>query len=220
MNKMEDIHFRTRNEFREWLKENHDKNTGIWMVYFKKHTRRENIEYEHALEEALCFGWIDSLVKRRDEDTYVRKFTPRVNTLNWSEKNRWMAMKLIREGKMTEAGLRKLWDPSAGETEIGQTGILNGPSKGGGSGTPAAATGPGKKNAKTGIRAKKIAVPDFVREAFRQHEPALTHFTQLAPSHQRNYILWITSAKREETIRKRLDESIGLLKRNRKLGLK
>lgn len=220
MNDLLTIHFKTRTGFRDWLMQHHDKSAGIWMVYYKKHTKKKNIPYGEALEEALCFGWIDSLVKRRDEDTYVRKFTPRVNTLNWSEKNRWKALKLIREGKMTEAGLNKLWDPSAGETELRNKDISNEPGTGVGTGSHLPDTGPGEKNRKNRIRPNEMVFPDYILEAFRQHEPALTHFKSLAPSHQRNYLQWITSAKREETIRKRLDESIQLLKRNQKLGLK
>lgn len=201
---MEDIHFRTRNEFREWLVHNHDKSNGFWMVYFKKHTGRENIAYEEALEEALCFGWIDSLVKRRDEDIYVRKFTPRVNTQNWSEKNRWMALKLIREGKMTEAGQKKLWEPSMEE---------NGPRESRSSNE----SGTDRLNS---AHAPETVVPDFVLEAFGQHEPALTHFNRMAPSHKRMFIQWITAAKREATVQRRLNKSIQLLKQNQKLGLK
>ena len=67
MKTYEEIHFKSRPDFREWLKINHDKSDGIWMIYYKKHTKKENITYSDALDEALCFGWIDSIRKNLDE---------------------------------------------------------------------------------------------------------------------------------------------------------
>ena len=98
------------------------------MIYYKKHTSTRCIEYKEALEEALCFGWIDSIVKRIDDERYVRKFTPRTNIYNWSDVNKKLVLSLIEKGLMTEAGLRKIgvwlktgrinWDPGARKTGI------------------------------------------------------------------------------------------------------
>ena len=79
------------------------------MVYYKKHTDQPCIAYREALEEALCFGWIDSTLKKVDEERYLRKFTPRRKGSKWSQVNIRIAQALIREGKMTRAGLGK-WE--------------------------------------------------------------------------------------------------------------
>jgi uncharacterized protein YdeI (YjbR/CyaY-like superfamily) len=77
-------------------------------VYHKRHTKRPRIPYQDALEEALCFGWIDALVRKIDDDRYAQKWTPRRDGSGWSEINRALAQKLIEQGRMTKAGLEKL----------------------------------------------------------------------------------------------------------------
>lgn len=171
------IHFKTRSDFRNWLLKHHDQSPGIWMVFYKKHTKKVNILYPDALDEAICFGWIDSIVKKTDEDQYVRKFTPRKNTRNWSEINRIKALKLIREGRMTETGLEKFEEYLKSHN-----------------------TDP--ENNTQGTSVKKVEIPSFMVDAFAQNEPALIHFNNLAPSHKKNYVLWITQAKRKETVEK------------------
>jgi uncharacterized protein YdeI (YjbR/CyaY-like superfamily) len=197
MTELERLYFESRETFRNWLEINHNENPGIWMIYYKKHTGKKCIEYSEALEEALCFGWIDSTLKRIDDDRYIRKFTPRTNTSNWSEVNRKLVLSLISNGRMTEAGLRKIdvWL---------KTGRLDWKTD----------------SKKADIRPEEINVPDYFLKALSENEPALTNFNSLARSYKRQYVLWITSAKREETILKRMKESLELLKQNQILGLK
>jgi uncharacterized protein YdeI (YjbR/CyaY-like superfamily) len=80
----------------------------VWLIYYKKHSGRPRIPYDHAVEEALCFGWIDSIGKRMDDEKFAQKFTPRRDRTNWSALNKRRVRKLIREGRMTEAGLAKI----------------------------------------------------------------------------------------------------------------
>ncbi len=94
-----------RHDWRAWLEENHHRETEIWLVFYKSHTGHPCVSYEDAVEEALCFGWIDSLVKRIDDDRYAQKFSPRKPGSKWSVSNRRRMAKLIREGRMTPAGL-------------------------------------------------------------------------------------------------------------------
>jgi uncharacterized protein YdeI (YjbR/CyaY-like superfamily) len=108
MKELEHIHFPDQATFHIWLEENFDKSPGIWLIFYKKHTGIESIPYQEALEEALCFGWIDSLIKKIDDDRYARKFTSRTDTSKWSEINKKMVDVLIKEGRMTEAGLKKI----------------------------------------------------------------------------------------------------------------
>ena len=183
---LEQLFFENREAFRNWLEQHHESSPGIWMVYYKKHTDQPCIAYREALEEALCFGWIDSTLKKVDEERYLRKFTPRRKGSKWSQVNIRIAQALIREGKMTRAGLGK-WENHEPLKEL-----------------------PGKE----------IPQPEFLREAFSQNEPALENFQNLAPGYRRQYILWITSAKTPVTVQKRINESIGLLKEDYKLGIK
>lgn len=192
------IFFSDRNEFRNWLEKNHKNSAGIWMIYYKKHTGTEGITYREALEEALCFGWIDSIIKKIDEERYVRKFTPRINTSNWSDLNKRIVNTLIDQGKMTRAGLEKI----EGFTETGKVEWK---------------TKPPLEEAKN---PDKFSTPGFIAEAFSGNQPALENFNALALSHKKRFVLWITTAKKQETINARLNEAIKMLKDNRKLGLK
>jgi uncharacterized protein YdeI (YjbR/CyaY-like superfamily) len=102
------LHFDERDSWRDWLQKNHDKCGEVWLVFFKKHTGKTNIGYDAAVEEALCYGWIDSIIKRLDDDRYARKFTPRTNTTKWSTMNLKRARALVASGRMTDAGQAKL----------------------------------------------------------------------------------------------------------------
>lgn len=197
MKELEQIYFESKESFRLWLETNYDNSHGIWMVFYKKTSNIKCISYREALEEALCFGWIDSTVKSVDNEKYIRKFTPRINTSNWSDVNKKIVMDLIKKGRMTEAGRRKI-DVyiKTGKVKWNAANLQN-----------------EKKN-------KALIIPEFILKEFAKSEPALTNFNKLAQSYKRNFIDWITSAKREETVFKRLKESIELLKENKKLGMK
>src|SRR5512132_3621352 len=97
-----------REKWRAWLAKHHRSETEIWLVYYKKQSGRPRIPYDHAVEEAICFGWIDSIVKRLDDERFAQKFTPRRDSTRWSALNKRRLRKLIREGRMTEAGLAKI----------------------------------------------------------------------------------------------------------------
>ncbi|MBN2893416.1 MAG: YdeI/OmpD-associated family protein [Bacteroidales bacterium] len=190
MSNNQQIHFKNREEFRIWLNENFNKSDGIWMLYYKKHTQTENISYDEAVEEAICFGWIDSIVKRIDEETYLRKFTPRYNFKNWSDTNKLRAIKMIKLGRMTDAGLKKI-DTEQDEQKLNVD----------------------KEKAKT------FEIPDYIINEFGENQPALENFQNLSLSCKKEYIGWIISAKRPETLKKRINKTIELLKENKKLGL-
>lgn len=91
--------------WREWLRQHHDRQAGVWLVYFKPHTRRPTLSYGASVEEALCFGWVDNLIRKLDEDRYARRFTPRKPDSNWSASNCRRVERLIEAGRMTEHGL-------------------------------------------------------------------------------------------------------------------
>jgi uncharacterized protein YdeI (YjbR/CyaY-like superfamily) len=113
MDSAEMVYCATREEWRDWLEGNYDKCKGIWLIYYKKGSGRPRVPYDDAVEEALCFGWIDSTVKRMDEERYRQLFTPRNPKSGWSESNIRRMEQLIKEGRMTGAGLAKFQNPAA-----------------------------------------------------------------------------------------------------------
>jgi uncharacterized protein YdeI (YjbR/CyaY-like superfamily) len=155
----------------------------VWLIYYKKHTGRPRISYDHAVEEALCFGWIDSIVKQMDDERFAQRFTPRRDWTNWSAINKRRLRTLIREGRMTEAGRAKI-DAAILRAE------------------PRATT-----------TNSTDAIPPFVKRALKAHAQAWENFQKLAPSHRKTYIRWISEAKQEATRDRRLQETVSRLTR-------
>jgi uncharacterized protein YdeI (YjbR/CyaY-like superfamily) len=98
---------RTLDEWRDWLAEHHDSESEVWLVFHKQHTGVASIDYKDALDEALCFGWIDSLVKRMDDKRFARKFTPRREDSRWSDVNRKRYAELEASGRLKPPGLNR-----------------------------------------------------------------------------------------------------------------
>ena len=193
MNDIVSIYLPTREQWREWLQEYYQTEKVIWLQYYKKHTGKPSIPYNDAVEEALCFGWIDSTVRRIDEERYMQKFTPRKMKSTWSVPNVIRVERLIKQGKMTARGLELyqfareqnlLPDPSAKQ------------------------------------RSTVPEIPSWFEEVLDKNPLARRHFDKLAPSHRRNYIGWIMGAKKAETKLRRLEEAISNLSRGEKLGMK
>jgi uncharacterized protein YdeI (YjbR/CyaY-like superfamily) len=95
-------------DWRNWLTENHDNEQEVWLVYLKAAREKTNIDYESSVEEVLCFGWIDSIIQKINQEKYGRKFNPRRIDSKWSETNKRRVLKVIREGRMTKAGMAKV----------------------------------------------------------------------------------------------------------------
>ncbi len=181
----------TRKEWHAWLKKNHASERELWLVFHRKTTGKPVLDYEDAVEEALCFGWIDSIIQKIDEEKYARKFNPRMKGSKWSDVNIRRVKKLIEENKMQPAGMQRI-NPE----------IFN------------------RKPDKQFSGKNPEDTPSYIKEAFSVDKDVITFFNALAPSHRKNYILWISSAKREETRNKRITEALILLKNKQKLGLK
>ena len=104
----ETLYVTTPAEFRRWLKANHKLKKEIWLIQYKKATGKPSIDFAEAIEEAMCFGWVDSSMKSMDAERYATRFTPRRPRSNWTEGNKERARRLIATGRMTEAGLASL----------------------------------------------------------------------------------------------------------------
>ena len=114
----ETLHARTRAEWRQWLMENHATAREIWLVQITRKPGQAGISYLEAVEEALCFGWIDGIQKKLDAERNAQRFTPRRPKGNWTELNKDRARRLIAQGKMTDAGMAVLPDLNPREIEI------------------------------------------------------------------------------------------------------
>jgi len=104
----ETLYVTNRDDFRSWLEKHHKSKKEIWLIQYKKATKKPSLNYMEAVEEALCFGWIDGLEKSMDAERYALRFSPRRPRSNWTETNKERARRLIAAGKMTEAGLATL----------------------------------------------------------------------------------------------------------------
>jgi uncharacterized protein YdeI (YjbR/CyaY-like superfamily) len=189
---MKQLFFETRDAWRQWLAANHDQETEVWLVYYKKETGKPSIPYGASVEEALCYGWVDSLIKKLDEEKYAHKFTPRKEESKWSKSNKQRVEKMIAEGRMTDHGLRLV-------EAAKRSGSWENP-----------------------VQAPKMDFeihPEF-SAALADNPKAQAGFDGLASSHQKRYITWIAIAKRPETRQKRIAEALEMLARGEKLGLK
>lgn len=96
------------NELRQWLDENHETESEIWLAFFKKDSGKQTLSIVQAVEEALCYGWIQNRLKPLDHERFAVRFSPRREGSHWSPANIKRARKLIEQGRMTEAGMAKL----------------------------------------------------------------------------------------------------------------
>lgn len=179
------LEIRNRQQWRTWLKKHYASSPGVWLVFYKNHTGVKSIPYEDSVREALCFGWIDSLIKRLDEDRHAHKFTPRRPGSKWSEIN------------------LKRWE------ELNDAGLL----------TPAGLAAAPTDNRYSPLP-KVPQLPAYIAKALKVNPEAWSFFQELAPSYRRQFVGWIHLAKRPETRKKRIRESIALLAAKKKLGLK
>ena len=167
--------FSSPEQFRQWLEQNHDRADELQVGFHKKDSGKKSITYPQALDEALCFGWIDGVRRRLDETSYTIRFTPRKPKSIWSNVNVRHAERLKKEGRMAEPGLKAyaLRDPK-------RTGIYAFENE-----------------------AREFS-PEFEKK-FRANKPAWEFFQSEPPSIRRTCIFWVMSAKKEETRLRRLD---------------
>lgn len=181
----------SRDEWRSWLEEHHGEPGEVWVLFAKKHTGLSTISYDESVEEALCFGWIDSIKQRVDDDFYAFKFTPRKTTSRWSESNLKRLRKLIENNRMTQSGMA-----------VVPEGLLEGKAP--------------EKIVDTTVHEP----PSWIVKRFRSDPVIWEAFEGLTPSQQSLYVRWIAAAKRDATQSRRLDQAMNMLKRGEKLGLK
>jgi len=170
-----ELYFKTREEWRRWLLENHSQSKGVWLIYYKKVSGKARIPYTDAVEEAICFGWIDGKIKRVNDDYFIQWYTPRRHGSKWSKLNISRAQKLIAEGSMDKAGMEE-YEKILKKPEL----VYN-------------------------VRAEEnTPVPEDLINALKTDSVAYDNFNNFPPSSRKLYIFWLNSAKREETRQKRI----------------
>lgn len=172
------IHPKSRSEWRKWLEENHTRTEGVWLISYKKATGKPRFDYDEAVEEALCFGWIDSKPGKIDEERSMLWFTPRKPRTGWSKLNKERVEKLIEAGLMAPAGLAKI----------------------------EAAKKDGSWNALDAAEA--LEIPSDLAKAFSKNKTAEGYFEEFPRSVKKAILEWITRAKRPETRAKRIEETV------------
>jgi uncharacterized protein YdeI (YjbR/CyaY-like superfamily) len=188
---MKEVYVQNREEWRKWLSENHNKESGIWLIFLKKEANCATLGYEDAVEEALCFGWIDSIIKKLDDERYTRKFTPRKEESRWSNLNKKRAQKMIEQNRMTPIGMARI-------EAAKRSGLWDKPDR----------------------PQISFEIPEILSDALAENKRAKDFFERLATTYQKQYIGWIQIAKQQKTKVQRVKESIRLLAQGKKLGLK
>ncbi len=192
LNDMNLVKVESRDEWRVWLANNNEKAKEAWLVYYKQGAGVSGVDYESSVEEALCFGWVDSIIKKIDEVSYARKFTPRKAGSKWSPSNIRRVEKNIREGRMTGRGMEMVESAKS-------SGAWDNP---------------------VSKPVFDLTMPPEFEKALQESPPALEQYEKLPMSHRKEYLLWIVTAKRPETRDRRIAESIRMLAEGKKLGLR
>ncbi len=185
---MTDITFYPKNRaaWRKWLQNHHQSHDAVWLIFYKKKSQKATISYSDAVDEALCFGWIDSKAKPIDDEKFMQFFSKRKPKSVWSKVNKEKVEKLIAEGFMTAAGLATI--------EIARNN--------------------GSWNLIDDAEALKI--PHDLEEALNAGLKAKTFFENLSRTDKRNMLQWLILAKRAETRAKRINEIAILAEQHKK----
>lgn len=188
MNKeiIETFYPKNRQEWREWLQDNHDKKQSVWLIYYKKKSNIPTVVYSEAVDEALCFGWIDSKAKPLDEEKFMQFFSRRKSNSVWSKVNKEKIERLINERLMTNAGFEIIEKAK----QNGSWTILD--------------------------EAEALIIPKDLNDEFQKRPNAKTYFLGLSRSDKRNILQWLVLAKRQETREKRITEIVELADQNLK----
>ena len=170
-----ELHFTRTEEWHDWLSENHLEAREAWLVFYKKPSGKNRIPYNDAVEEALSFGWIDGKLKRVSDEYYIQRFTPRRRDSAWSEINVARAEKLVKEGRMTKAGM------DAFRVYLDNPVIPDKP-----------------------VKAIIPEIPSELEQQLLKNKKAYENFLNFPPSVRRAYLQWINNARRPETFKRRI----------------
>ena len=175
----------TQDEWRAWLERNHDESSGVWLVSWKKATGKPIVPFTDVVDEALCFGWVDSKINRLDEERAIRLFTPRNLKSTWSRINKDKVARLAEQGRMAAGGMRLV----EGAKADGSWNIYD--------------------------EIEDLVVPPDLASALKENASAENYFENFPGSSKKNILWWIKSARRPETRATRIAKTVGMAAENR-----
>ena len=181
---------RSRQAWRAWLARHHASERAVWLILLKRHVPKPGVTLGEAVEEALCFGWIDGKIRRIDDERHMLRFTPRQPGSVWSESNKARVGRLTAQGRMTAAGLRLVAaGKKSGEWQ------------------------------KARVRERTTMVPRDLAAALAGNAVARSCFEGFAASYRKLYIAWVEDAKRPETRQRRIATVVARSARGQKPGI-
>jgi uncharacterized protein YdeI (YjbR/CyaY-like superfamily) len=178
LDKLERYYAKNRQEWHNWLSENHETSKGVWLIYHKKNSEKSSVSYEDAVQEALIFGWIDSKVNALDEERYMQVFTPRKPGSTWSKSNKKRIRHLIDNDLMKPAGMEKV---KAAKKDGSWTFLDD---------------------------IEDMIVPEDLKKAFNKNKTAAREFHSFGDSEKKQILYWVASAKRHETRDRRIKKIV------------
>jgi len=183
---LKELIFKNRKDLRRWLQKNHTQSESVWLIIHKKNSPGKSITVPEAVEEGLCFGWIDSKANKIDNEKYKLLFAPRKPKSVWSKVNKARIERLITEGLMASPGLAKI----------------------------EAAKKSGNWSSIDAI--EEYEMPAVLKLALAKNKTAHKHFDAFPPSAKKAIYQWIIAAKREETLQKRVLETVSMARQNKR----
>lgn len=183
-NGVETFYAKDGRSWRSWLRQNHESAKNVWLIIYKKESGVPSVYYTEAVEEALCFGWIDSKPNKRDEESYYQFFSKRNPKSNWSKVNKAKAEELIKAKRMAKAGMAAIEVAKKNGTWTALDEVDN------------------------------SIIPDDLEKALAKNKPALKNFEAFPKSSKKIILEWIQNAKKEETRKKRIEETVSLASKN------
>lgn len=187
MDHQDALSFRTRSEWRRWLSANHDKVNDVWVIHFKKDSGHKGLDRADAVEDAICYGWIDGKLRSLDGEKYVLRYSPRRKGSVWSQINKRIALNMIRKGRMTPPGLQKVEEAKRNGMWAAAYSSRNVP--------PA---------------------PEDLKKALARNQTTQRDFDLLPASRQTQYVYWVITAKKGETRKKRIEDVLKMVCKSEK----
>lgn len=174
--KIESFYPENKKQWRKWLQQNHEKEKSVWLICYKMKAGMPTISWSEAVDEALCFGWIDSIRKSIDDDKFMQFFSKRKARSTWSKVNKEKVQKLIEDGSMSPAGLRSIETAKQNGSWI----ILD--------------------------EVEELIIPKDLEKEFKSRKGSKEFFLSLSKSVRKSILQWVTMAKQEQTRQKRILE--------------
>lgn len=175
---------KSQKEWRQWLEKHHQSEKSVWLIIYKKGSKIPSVYYPEAVDEAICFGWIDSKPNKRNEESYYQFFAKRNPKSNWSKINKEKVSRLIEEGQMTLAGFEaiEMAKQNGAWTALDEV--------------------------------EEIMIPEDLQKLFNKNKIAFINWGNFSRSAKRGILEWILQAKKPETRQKRIEETVQLAAQN------